>query len=381
MINPRELMKRCVAKAATAKGFTKTNPLVGAAVVKNGHIVSIGIHENFGDAHAEVNALNSAIGETKGSDLYVTLEPCSSFGKTPPCVDKIIECGIKRVFIGVVDVNSKHAGKGIYRLKEAGIEVKVGIALNECSLLVEDFIKSQTERIPYVTLKTAVSADGKTASFSGDSKWITGLAARKLVHKMRGLADIVLTGIGTVYADDPMLNNRNKNARRQPARAVLDSLCKIPLESALVKSARDIPLFVYVGEDADKENILKISDMGARVITVEGGLGGLDMNSVLKSMYMFDMMNVFVEAGAKVAGTFHDQDMIDRLEEFIAPKLIGGGQAPSAFGGRGTEFVKDARPFLSAKVRKVGEDFLLSARINDYAGIAQAATCPFMEDN
>lgn len=380
MINSWELMQRCVARAATAKGFTKTNPLVGAAVVKNGHIVSLGIHEIFGDAHAEVNALNSAVGETTGSDLYVTLEPCSSFGKTPPCVDKIIECGIKRVFIGVVDVNAKHVGKGIYKLREAGVEVKVGVALNECSLLVEDFIKSQTEKIPYVTLKTAVSVDGKTASFSGDSKWITGLASRKLVHKMRGLADVVLTGIGTVYADDPLLNNRNKNARRQPARAVLDSLCKISHESALVKSARDIPLFVYVGQGADKENILKISDLGANVITVASGSCGLDINSVLKSMYHLDMMNVFVEAGARVAGSFHDEDMIDRLEEFIAPKLIGGVEAPSAFGGRGTELVREARPFCSAKVRKIGEDFLLSARIKDYAGIAQAATAPFMED-
>lgn len=372
------LMKLCVANARKAKGFTKTNPLVGAAVVKDGSVIAEGIHEQYGLSHAEVNALNKAGSLAKGADLYVTLEPCSSYGKTPPCTEKIIASGIKRVFIGCVDVNPKHAGTGIDKLRLAGIETVVGVACLDCALLIEDFIKSQKMKLPYVTLKTAVSADGKIAASSGDSKWVTGEKARKLVHDMRSLSDAVLTGIGTVLADNPTLNNRNKNAKRQPSRVVLDSFCRTPVNSNLVKTAAEIPLFIYVCEKAPKDAVRKLEENGAVIETV--GLtasGHLDIKSVLESLYTKNIMNVFVEAGSNISGSFNDGGFIDRLEEFIAPKIIGGVSSPCAFGGSGAEVMAEVKKFASASIMKIGEDFLLSARVNDYAKIAVDATTPF----
>lgn len=373
-----DLMKLCIGNARKAKGFTKTNPLVGALVVKDGSVIAAGIHEQYGEPHAEINALNKAGDLAKGADLYVTLEPCSSYGKTPPCTRRIISSGIKRVFIGCVDVNPKHAGTGIDTLRLAGIETVAGVACFDCALLIEDFIKSQKMKLPYITLKTAVSADGKIAASSGDSKWVTGDKARKLVHDMRSLSDGVLTGIGTVLADDPTLNNRNKSAKRQPARVVLDSFCRTPVNSNLVKTAAEIPLFVYVCEKAPKDSVRKLEESGVTVETV--GLtadGRLDIKSVLQSLYIKNMMNIFVEAGSNISGSFNDGGFIDRLEEFIAPKIIGGVSSPCAFGGRGAEVMAEVTKFASASIRKIGDDFLLSARVNDYAKIAVDATTPF----
>lgn len=374
-----DLMKLCVNNAYKAKGFTQTNPLVGAAVVKNGKVVSIGIHEKFGQSHAEVNALNRAGELAQGADLYVTLEPCSSYGKTPPCTEKIISSGIKRVFVGCVDVNPKHAGAGLEKLRLSGVETVVGVAQADCALLIEDFIKSQKLKLPYITLKTAVSADGKIATSSGDSKWITGEKARKLVHNMRSLSDGVLTGIGTVLSDDPTLNNRNKNAKRQPVRIVLDSFCRTPLSSNLVKTAEHLPLLIYVSEKAPKDVVTTLQDKGVLIeivdLTTEGQL---NIKSVLQSLYGKNIMNVLVEAGSHVSGSFNDGSYIDRLEEFIAPKIIGGVYSTCAFGGSGAELISDIKQFASSSIRKIGDDFLLSARVKDYATIALDATTPFM---
>lgn len=378
MIQAEAVMKKCIAESRKAKGFTGTNPLVGAAVVKNGNIVSTGIHEAFGGAHAEVNALDNAGVHAKGADLFVTLEPCSTSGKTPPCTDKIIESGIKRVYIGVTDVNPRHNGKGIYKLKEAGIKVFIGPAIKECALLTEDFIKSQTEGLPYVILKTAVSADGKISSFSGDSKWITCEVSRREVHKMRGESGAVLTGIGTVIADDPMLNDRRKNAGRQPLRAVMDAFCRISASSALIKSASEIPVSVYVGSGADKENIKRITDMGAEVLPVSSFGGSLDIREVLASLHRKNIMNVLVEAGGALSGAFFEGGFIDAFEEFVAPKIIGGDAAPGTFGGRGKE-LSAACEFCSWKIKKSGEDIRISARLKDYSSFAVAATLAFAE--
>lgn len=369
MQNKEAVMGRCIELARSAKGFTLTNPLVGAAVIKNGQAV-YGIHEKYGSHHAEVNAIKNAGEDVAGCELYVTLEPCSTYGKTPPCVEKIISSGIKKVYIGVLDVNPKHRGHGVNILKNAGIEVEYGILAEECSLLIEDFIKYQTVKLPYVTLKTASSIDGRIACKTGHSKWITGDKARELVHQMRGFSDVVLTGIGTVEADNPLMTDRRKDAKRQPVRAVLDSSLKIDINANMVNSAADVPLIIYTSENADNSKIMQLNDKNVKVIKVPCKNGMLDIKEVLYSLCELGYMNVFVEAGSRVNGSFFDNRLVDRLEAFIAPKIIGGKDAVSSIGGLGIDNMNEALEFKDYEINTCGKDILISARINDYAAQA-----------
>lgn len=369
MLNKEAVMGRCIELARNAKGFTLTNPLVGAAVIKNGQAV-YGIHEKYGTNHAEVNAIKNAGEDVSGCELFVTLEPCSTYGKTPPCVEKIISSGIKKVYIGVLDINPKHRGQGVNILKNAGIEVEYGILAEECSLLIEDFIKYQTVKLPYVTLKTASSIDGRIACKTGHSKWITGEYARELVHKMRGSSDVVLTGIGTVEADNPLMTDRRKDAVRQPVRAVLDSSLKIDINANIINSAENAPVVIYTSENADSSKIMQLNDKNIKVIKVPCINGMLDIKEVLHSIYELGYMNVFVEAGSRVNGSFFDNRLVDRLEAFIAPKVIGGKDAISSIGGFGIDNMNDAVVFKDYTVNTCGNDILISARINDYAAQA-----------
>ena len=369
MQNKEAVMGRCVELARNAKGFTLTNPLVGAAVIKNGQAV-YGIHEKYGSHHAEVNAIKNAGEDVAGCELFVTLEPCSTYGKTPPCVEKIISSGIKKVYIGVLDINPKHRGQGVNILKNAGIEVEYGILTEECSLLIEDFIKYQTVKLPYVTLKTASSIDGRIACKTGHSKWITGDNARELVHKMRGFSDVVLTGIGTVEADNPLMTDRRKDAARQPVRAVLDSSLKIDINANMVNSAADAPVIIYTSENADSSKIMQLNDKNVKVIKVPCINGMLDIKEVLHSLYELGYMNVFVEAGSRVNGSFFDKSFLVWLEAFIAPKIIGGKDAISSIGGIGIDNMNEALVFKDYEINTCGKDILISARINDYAAQA-----------
>ena len=266
-----------------------------------------GIHEKYGSFHAEINAIKNAGEDVSGCELFVTLEPCSTYGKTPPCVEKIISSGIKKVYIGVLDVNPKHRGRGVNILRNAGIEVEYGVLVKECSLLIEDFIKYQTLKLPYVTLKTASSIDGKIACKTGHSKWITGDDARELVHKMRGLSDVVLTGIGTVEADNPLMTDRRKNAVRQPVRAVLDSSLKIDINANIVNSAEYAPVIIYTSENADSSKIMQLNDKNVKVIKVPCVNGMLDIKEVLYSLskpsvtllhstFSFKLLSPFIKA-------------------------------------------------------------------------------------
>lgn len=365
MQNKETVMGKCIELARSAKGFTLTNPLVGAAVIKDGKVV-YGIHEKYGSNHAEVNAIKNAGENVAGSELFVTLEPCSTYGKTPPCVEKIISSGIKKVYIGVLDINPKHRGQGVNILRNAGIDVEYGILANECSLLIEDFIKYQTMKQPYVTLKTASSIDGKIACRTGHSKWITGEESRNLVHKMRGSSDVVLTGIGTVEADNPLMTDRRNEAVKQPVRAVLDSSLKIDINANIIKSADIAPVIIYTSENADNSKIMQLNDKNIKVVKVADKNGMLDLEDVLHSLYESGFMNVFVEAGSRINGSFFDKRLVDRLEAFIAPKIIGGNDAVSSIGGFGIDNMNNALTFKDYKITTCGQDILISARINDY---------------
>ena len=365
MLNKEAIMSRCVELAYNAKGFTLTNPLVGAAVIKDNKAV-YGIHEKYGFAHAEVNAIKNAGENVSGCELFVTLEPCSTYGKTPPCVEKIINSGIKKVYIGVLDVNPKHRGQAVNILRNAGIEVEYGILSDKCSLLIEDFIKYQTLKIPYVTLKTATSIDGKIACKTGHSKWITCDSSRELVHKMRGLSDVVLTGIGTVLADNPLMTDRREDARRQPHRVVLDSSLKININANIVNSADISPVIIYTSEKADKEKLSMLSDKNIKVITVSDNAGMLDLNEIMHSLYDAGYMNIFVESGSRINGSFFFFFLVDKLEAFIAPKIIGGKDAISSIGGAGIDNMEQVLSFKDYNITKSGSDILISARLQDY---------------
>lgn len=366
MPNKFDIMSKCIEFAKKAAGMTKTNPLVGAAIVKNGKI-SYGIHERYGGPHAEVNAIENAGENVCGAELFVTLEPCSTYGKTPACIDLIKSSGIKKVYIGVLDPNPSHSGRGVELLKSLGIETESGVMAQECAELIEDFVKAQKFSLPYVTIKAAMSADGKIALENGDSKWITGDESRRYVHKMRGQSDAVLTGIGTVLADNPMLNDRRDTACHQPVRVVLDSLCRLPVTSSLAKTASEIPVISYVSDKADTDKINALKDIGVDIEVAETNELGINIEYVLRSLYGRGFMNVMVEAGNRLNGAFFDGKSADRLELFIAPKIIGGERSVSVIGGSGVPSINSCVSFHSYDINKCGNDIRISAKLKDYS--------------
>lgn len=357
-------MQRAIDLALRGRGYTRTNPCVGAVLVKNGEIVGEGWHQAYGQAHAEVNALAMAGSNAKGADLYVTLEPCTSYGKTPPCSVAIINAGIKRVFIGVIDHNRKHAGNGIRVLQEAGIEVVSGILATECANLIEDFTKYITTDLPYVTMKIAQSIDGKIATFSGESKWITGIESRTKVHELRKYSDIVLVGINTVLADDPELTVRLIPTDRHPARGVLDRSCKIPLSSKLVQTAREVRTIVFTSFAADAAKAAALRSHGVEVVFYT------DLLDLLKKIGEMKMMNVFVEGGSTIFGAFMDAKLVDAVVIFVAPIIIGGEGAKGTFAGVGLSTLAEAERIKEMTIERVGEDIMIAGKLKGYGAIA-----------
>ncbi len=365
MNNKNAIMGRCIELANGAKGRTKTNPLVGAAVIKDGKAV-YGIHEKYGYAHAEVNAIKNAGEDVAGCELYVTLEPCSTYGKTPPCVEKIINSKIKKVYVGVLDINPAHAGRGIKILKEAGIDVEYGILAEESSALIEDFIKYHTEKLPYVTLKTAVSLDGKIATRLNHSKWITSDISRKYVHKLRGQSDAVITGAGTILEDNPLLTNRQDNDLKQPSRVILDSYLKTPVTAKIIESAELSPVIIYTSSKSDKEKADILRSKNIEIIEIDEENGYLDLKAVLSSLYNKGYMNVMVESGSRLNGSFFDQGLVDKLELFMAPKIIGGKDSLSCIGGKGIDYMDNASLLNITNIENCGQDIHITGKIHDY---------------
>lgn len=349
--------------AAQGKGLVSPNPLVGSIVVKDGVIVGRGFHRYAEFKHAEVWALEEAGPQAKGATVYVNLEPCShqDVGKrTPPCVQALIDAGVKRVVAAMVDPNPRVNGRGFEKLRAAGIEVEIGVLNEAAQQLNEKFIKYVTTRLPFVHLKTACSLDGRIATHTGESKWITGAAARAASQALRHEYDAILVGIGTVLADDPALTERTGLPRHRPfARIVLDSKLRLPLDSQLVQTARETPLIVFTSTD-DTAKQAQLIAAGAQILRVERNEEGLCLPQVLHELGQQQLTSLIVEGGADVAGAFVQQRLIDKVSFFLAPKLIGGRAAYPAIGGAGFARLSQALQLRDVTIQPHDADFELT---------------------
>jgi diaminohydroxyphosphoribosylaminopyrimidine deaminase/5-amino-6-(5-phosphoribosylamino)uracil reductase len=330
--------------------------MVGAVLVKEGRGVGEGYHEKTGEAHAEIVAIRQAKENTKGATLYLNLEPCSHYGKTPPCAPQVIEAGVRRVVIGMEDPNPLVKGRGIEILRRAGLDVEVGILEKECRRLNEAFCKYIVKKEPFVILKTAATLDGKTATRNGNSKWISGETSRRFVHQLRNWVDGVLIGIGTVLRDDPLLTARIRGGR-DPYRIVLDSRLRIPEEAKVIGTSPSKAIIVST-ELAPKEKLDKLGKTGAQVLILDSREGRVNLKSCLSRLGEIGIMDLLVEGGSEVNGSFLDENLIDKLLLFFSPRLIGDPQALGIFGGRGVSKLQEAIILKEIKTKRIGEDIL-----------------------
>lgn len=358
-----QFMKRAIELAKQGAGWTDPNPLVGAVVVKNGRVIGEGYHRKYGELHAERNALAACTEDPAGATLYVTLEPCCHYGKTPPCTEIIIEKKIAKVVIGSRDPNPKVAGKGARILREHGIEVVEDYMREACDALNPVFFHYITTKTPYVVLKFAMTLDGKIATRTGASKWITGEAARNHVHQLRGRYAGILAGIGTVLADDPMLNCRIDGAH-QPLRIILDSHLRIPMGSRLVRSAKEYPLLVVCNESIrDREEganrIQKLEEAGAKVWTLPEKNGHPDLNVLMQRLGEEKIDSVLIEGGGTVNEAALKAHIVHHVYAYIAPKIFGGEDAKTPVEGSGIRLPQECAQLRLAKITVLLNDMLL----------------------
>lgn len=362
MSEDERFMRRALELAARGRGFVEPNPMVGAVVVRDGVVVGEGFHERFGAAHAEVNALAKAGPSAHGTTLFVTLEPCCHHGKTPPCTDAVIASGVSRVVAAMIDPFEKVAGQGIERLRAAGIAVEVGLLENEARLLNAPFLKLVATGLPYVHAKWAMTLDGKIATASGDSKWITSEASRRVAHELRGRMDAIIVGIGTVLADDPLLTARPPGPR-VALRLVLDSHARLPLTSHLARTAADIPVLVATTDRAAPSAVAALRDRGCECLVSPANDRGVAVRALLKELGSRHLTNVLVEGGSQVLGSFVDARAIDELHVFVAPRLLGGATSRTPVAGIGAAKLHDAIELDEFEVTRAGDDCILHARV------------------
>lgn len=355
-----QYMKLAIDLAKSASGQVSPNPMVGSVVVKNGSVVGVGAHLKPGEAHAEVHALKMAGEKAKGATIYVTLEPCSHYGKTPPCADLIIEKGIKKVVIASVDPNPQVAGRGIEKLRAAGIEVEIGLLKEEATNLNKFFFHFMKKNIPFVTVKTATTLDGKIATVTGESKWITSEEARIDVHHLRHEHDAILVGVGTVLADNPSLTTRLKEGGINPIRIILDTNLRTPLDAKVVTD-EEAPTWIFTTNRADEKKKRQLIDKGIRIFSLER----LEIKRILKVLGEEKIMSLFVEGGATVNGSFLKEKAINQLITYLAPKLVGGKIAPTSFTGEGIAQLADALELKMISIEKLGPDVKIVAEVKE----------------
>lgn len=352
-------IKLCLEIAKKGIGKTSPNPLVGSVIVKDNRIIGAGFHEQYGGSHAEINALLNAKEDVEGSTMYVNLEPCSHYGKTPPCVDSIIEKKIKRVVIGTLDMNPLVSGTGIKKLKNAGIDIKAGLLEKECIELNKFFFKFITQKVPYITLKTAQTLDGKIADGSGRSKWITSPPSRRYVHELRSKYDAVLVGAGTIKKDDPSLTVRLAEGRN-PQRIIIDSSLSLKLTHSVFINNKDRKLILVTSKESITKvrKIKKLKELGAQILFIRKNKEGkIDLKQTLRELAKLNITSVLVEGGSRVFTSFIKEKLFDDILVFVSPKVLGGGLP--VVGDLCINNIKQSFKVKFNACEKIGDDVLL----------------------
>ncbi len=354
-------MKKAIELAK--KAYVSPNPRVGSLIVKDNCIIAEGYHQQYGGPHAEVQAFRNLPPNVslENATLYVSLEPCSHHGKTPPCVDLIIKSGIKLVIVACLDPNPLVAGKGVKILQDHGIEVMVGVLEDEAKELNEYFFKYITTKKPFVLLKGAMTLDGKIATVTGESRWISSEESRKEVHQLRSQMTAIMVGINTVLVDDPMLDSRIENGRN-PTRIILDSHLKTPITSKIVQTSKDIKTII-VTQNADKKKQELYLENGVEVLSLKEKQGKIDLQELMRVLGNKNIDSILLEGGATVFYSALQEKIVDKVQLYIAPKIFGGSNAKGLVGGDGVEHIEDAIQLSSYKIRQIGVDFVVEGYI------------------
>lgn len=361
MKTDQDYMRLALDLAASAKGKTNPNPVVGAVLVKNGVIVGSGLHRKAGEPHAEVHAFNMAGEHAKGATLYVTLEPCSHFGKTPPCANLVKEKQVSRVVVATEDPNPAVAGRGIRLLRDAGIEVEVGVLQEEARRLNERFIHNMITERPFVISKFAMTLDGKLATHTGHSKWITGEKAREDVHHLRNEVDGILVGVGTVLADNPSLTTRLPEGEgKNPVRIILDSQLRTPLEANVVNT-QEAKTIIVTSTLTDGNKKLALEEKGVSIISVAHDSNGLNLKEMLTALYKQGITDILVEGGGAVNASFLQAGLIDKYVLYMAPKVLGGRNSLTPFSGEDIDTMDEAKNVTFEQIDRLGEDIRIIA--------------------
>ena len=357
-----EYMKIALDLAKKGRGFVNPNPMVGAVVVKDNEIIGQGYHEKYGHLHAERNAIADCKVSPMGTTIYVTLEPCCHYGKTPPCTDAIIESGIKKVVIGSSDPNPLVAGKGVEILKSNNIEVVENVLKEECDKLNEVFFHYIKTKTPYVVMKYAMTMDGKIATYTGKSKWITGEESRLNVHKDRHKYSGIMVGVGTVLADDPMLNCRIQNGKN-PTRIICDTNLRIPLDSNIVKTSQEIPTIIATSCE-DKQKQKAYMDKGCKVVQISKKDNHIDLNILMRYLGEEEKIDsILLEGGGALNWSALNSHIVNKVQTYISPKIFGGIEAKSPVSGIGVENPNHAFYLKNTSIKQIGEDILIESEV------------------
>jgi diaminohydroxyphosphoribosylaminopyrimidine deaminase/5-amino-6-(5-phosphoribosylamino)uracil reductase len=358
-------MKIAIAQAKKARGRVSPNPLVGAVVVKKGEIVGVGYHHRAGSPHAEINALACAGRKARNADLYVTLEPCSHYGRTPPCVDAIVENKIKNVIIGMTDPNPLVAGKGVARLRRAGIGIESGILEEECRRLNEFYIKYITRKTPFVILKVASTLDGNIATRTGDSRGITCEKSLRIVHQLRDQVDAIMVGVGTVKVDDPLLTTRlARKPGKDPLRIIVDSSLSISPRAKVFNRYSEAGVIVATTNRASLRKKKHLEKMGVRIISVAAKEGAVDLKRLMKALGKLEITSILLEGGTRLITSALKDGMVDKILFFYAPKILGGRLSHGITAGEGVDRISQALRVRDVMVKKCGDDVLVEGYLN-----------------
>ena len=355
-------MKLAISLARNGRGKVSPNPMVGAIIVKENKIIGRGYHEDYGGPHAEVRAFANATEDVEGSTLYVTLEPCSHYGRTPPCVDKIIDMKVKKVIIGSLDPNPLVSGKGVQNLLDAGIEVQTGVLEEECKELNEIFMKFIVKKEPFVIIKTAMSLDGKIATKIGESKWITGSKSRENVHQLRNDLSAIMVGVNTIILDNPELTCRIENGKN-PVRIIVDSRLRIPMTSKVLKNQDKARTIIATTRKADMAKKIDLENKGIKILIIKDLEARVDLEDLMSELAAENIDSILLEGGSTLNFSALEQGIVDKVQIYIAPKIIGGEISKTPVGGNGIESLMDAFQLERIKHKIIGEDILIEGYI------------------